>query len=143
MYHLVFTSSATIPLTNIDVMNLLRSSIDRNHKNGITGMLIYIEGNFIEAIEGEECAVKKLFSSIKIDSRHHDITVLFEETFEEGHFLRSFSDWSMSVRNFEELRLANIKGISTFVQHVDSYERSYKPTCLCWQLLRTFCESNH
>ena len=142
MHHLVFTSSATIPLTNIDVLNLLRSCRGRNHKNGITGMLIYIEGNFIEAIEGPEAAVKNLFSSIEKDSRHHEITVLFEETF-ANDTLRSFPNWSMGLRNFEELRVANIEGLNTYVQHVQFSGRSYKPTCLCWELLRKFCECNH
>lgn len=143
MYHLVYTSSATISFKNIDVLNLLKGCRARNRQQGITGMLIYIEGNFIEALEGEETLVKSLFDEIRKDSRHHDLTILFEETFDEGHAVRSFPEWSMSLRNFHELQVANISGLNTFVQHIAYSGHSFRSPCLCWDLLRTFCESNH
>lgn len=141
-YHLVYTSSATIPFNNEDLLTLLRSSRERNHERSITGMLVYIEGNFIEVLEGEEKTVKSLFDKINNDSRHHDITVLFEETFDLGH-QRSFPEWSMSLRNFHELRVTNICGLNTFVQHIAHSAHSFRSPCLCWDLLRTFCEFNH
>jgi Sensors of blue-light using FAD len=143
MYHLVYTSAAIIPLKKYDLLNLLNTCRNRNLENGITGMLIYIEGNFIEAIEGEESTVKRLFNLIENDYRHHNVITLFEEEFENQDNSRSFPDWSMSFPNFHELQIYNIQGLSTYVQHIVSPKYYCKPICACWELLRIFCECNH
>jgi hypothetical protein len=63
--------------------------------------LLYIEGDFLQVIEGEEDVIISLFEKIKIDSRHKGIICVFNEKVKE----RQFSDWSMGfhITNYEKL----------------------------------------
>src|SRR5262244_3202576 len=50
----------------------------KNDALGITGMLLYKDGNFMQALEGEEAAVGKLANTIKNDARHSGFLVLMQ-----------------------------------------------------------------
>jgi len=81
---------------------LLNTSRVNNLENGITGMLLYMEGRyfsdyegrFMQVLEGSEHDVKNLFEKIKTDERHKGILVL-RESFQKD---RSFPDWSMGFK---------------------------------------------
>ena len=77
------------------IESILEASRSHNLNNGITGVLCYGGGVFLQAIEGGRDAVNRLYGSIVRDSRHHDVTLLhFEEIAE-----RRFSGWTMGVVN--------------------------------------------
>ena len=97
MYKIIYLSSATKPFSLTEINDLLAKAREKNSRLGITGMLIYREGNFIQLIEGDEQAVKNLYSTIKDDSRHKDCLVLDEGTIEK----RCFAEWSMNFQKFE------------------------------------------
>lgn len=99
MYNICYLSSASVPFTESELKELLVRARQNNLSQGITGMLLYKEGNFLQIIEGDESAVSKLYSKIAKDSRHHGITELFSEAI--AH--RAFSDWSMAFRNLDGL----------------------------------------
>lgn len=66
-----------------------------NARKGITGILLYRDGNFLQSIEGEEAAVGELFSIIARDKRHNGLMVLFREEIPA----REYPDWSMAFRD--------------------------------------------
>jgi len=101
-YHIIYVSKAVKPLSGEELNHLLLRSRRWNESVGITGMLLYIErhmmsqvtGRFMQVIEGNEADIKSLFEKIKVDPRHHQITVL-----QQGNIgLRSFDNWLMGFK---------------------------------------------
>ena len=86
MYHLIYASSAAKALTQRQLDDLLTKVRQNNIKLDITGMLIYTGGHFIQVLEGEEDMVKKLYNSIRKDTRHKDVIVIYEGELAERQF---------------------------------------------------------
>jgi hypothetical protein len=78
---------------------ILAQSREHNPIAGITGILCYGGGIFLQAIEGGRTQVSDLFGHIQRDPRHRDVTLLhYEEIFE-----RRFGGWSMGQVNVSRL----------------------------------------
>ncbi len=56
---LVYVSSATLLFPGEDLRALLATSRKNNAELGVTGMLLYKDGNFIQILEGDEEAVRR------------------------------------------------------------------------------------
>lgn len=111
MLSLVYVSSATSALSEADLVALLRQCRDKNGKLDITGMLLYKDGNFMQALEGPDDAVRQLFEIISADSRHRGVIRLLERQIEQ----RQFPEWTMAFRNLEDPVLRDIPGYSEFM----------------------------
>ena len=84
--------------------DILESSIRNNQADGLTGMLLYYRGGFMQVLEGEDAAVSRTFARIQRDKRHHSITMLSRgETLQ-----RHFGQWSMGFKNVNANDLAHI-----------------------------------
>lgn len=97
LIQLGYVSTATAVMQRADLIRLLRTSRDLNQRNGVTGLLLYHGGHFMQVIEGEEGAVRETFGRILRDSRHRDIAVLFEEPIGA----RFFADWTMGFQQLD------------------------------------------
>ena len=95
MHHLVYTSSTTVLLTEADLHRSLSQWQAANAHAGITGVLLYSEGDIMQVLEGEVDRVRALFATIAGDVRHRDVTKLADGPVDE----RTFADWSMRFRS--------------------------------------------
>jgi hypothetical protein len=78
---------------------ILTQSRQSNPTCGITGILCYGGGIFLQAIEGGRMAVSDLFGHIQKDKRHKDVVLLhYEEIFE-----RRFGGWTMGQVNMSRI----------------------------------------
>ena len=93
MYHLIYASTAAKALTERQLGDLLTKARQNNIKLDITGMLIYTGGHFIQVLEGEEDMVKKLYNSIRKDTRHKDVIVIYEGELAERQFANREMDF--------------------------------------------------
>lgn len=81
------------------IESILAQSRQHNPVSGITGILCYGDGIFLQCIEGGRMQVSELFGSILKDERHKDVALLhFEEILE-----RRFGGWSMGQVNVSRL----------------------------------------
>jgi hypothetical protein len=64
-----------------------------NHASGITGILVYGGGIFMQAIEGGRQAVSDLYGVIQRDTRLKDVILLHYEEITE----RRFGAWAMGL----------------------------------------------
>ena len=81
------------------IESILAQARQHNPVSGITGILCYGGGIFLQCIEGGRMQVSELYGSIQHDARHKDVALLyFEEIFE-----RRFSGWSMGQVNISKL----------------------------------------
>ena len=78
---------------------ILASARQHNHESGITGILVYGGGVFMQCLEGGRQAVNDLYGTIQRDARHKDVELLaFEEICE-----RRFGGWTMGQVNLAKL----------------------------------------
>lgn len=102
MHRIIYFSSATHFFNLEELDSLLLKSRIRNLANGITGLLIYIDGDFIQILEGEKEKVQNLFNLIKLDKRHSTVISVFNQKVPK----RMFENWAMgfSKQTIESLR---------------------------------------
>jgi hypothetical protein len=78
---------------------ILQQSRQHNPVSGITGILCYGGGIFLQAIEGGRMQVSDLFGHIMKDARHKDVALLHFEEISE----RRFGGWSMGQVNVSKV----------------------------------------
>ena len=81
------------------IESILTKSRSHNPSSGITGILCYGGGIFLQAIEGGRAAVSELYNTIQKDPRHHHVELLHFEEISE----RRFSGWTMGQVNLSKI----------------------------------------
>ncbi len=89
---LVYVSSATHDLSHQEVDQLLLQARRRNKQHNITGVLIYIGGNFMQYIEGDADKLALIYDIIKISPLHTGLIQLLYNSIE----CRDFNEWTMA-----------------------------------------------
>src|SRR6478672_7534161 len=70
MHQIVYTSTASEDFSTADLNRLLLGARTRNKALGVSGMLVFHGGTFLQALESEQRAVNEIFASIASDRRH-------------------------------------------------------------------------
>lgn len=136
MISYVYSSCAVVAFSEADLVELLRQSRENNTLAGITGLLLYKEGKFLQVLEGEDVPVRKLMARIEKDPRHDEVEVLRWEILRE----RRFSAWSMGFKNLDNIDIQQTPGYSEFMNEpLTSAEFKADPSRV-WKLLRVFRE---
>ncbi len=105
MYFLIYTSYA-LHTDGQALKTLLQQAREKNKRQAVTGMLLYLNGIFIQLIEGGQKEVQQLYQAIRKDNRHKEAIVLKEGPIEN----RYFTDWSMGFKAFSTEELAHEEG---------------------------------
>ena len=111
MFFLVYVSSALKPFSKEDLVTLLEKSRKNNSSLGVSGMLLYKDGNFLQVLEGEEEHVKTLYAKIAKDPRHKGVLTILQGPSTD----RDFPDWSMGFRDLASPEVSEIPGFSHFL----------------------------
>lgn len=91
LIHIIYVSTSTKDMTEDDILSILDVSRMRNQEDGITGMLIYRQGAFIQVIEGQAESVDSLMDRVMRDTRHTSISIIERCVIP----VREFAEWSM------------------------------------------------
>ncbi len=91
---LVYVSSALRLLSHEEIDYLLRRARERNKEYGVTGILLYIGGNFMQYIEGPRENLDIIYKIIQEDELHSGIILVSREAIES----RQFGDWAMAYQ---------------------------------------------
>lgn len=81
---------------------IVKQSRAHNGAVGITGLLCFSDGIFLQVIEGGRNAVSALYGRIASDKRHRDVVLLHYAEIAE----RRFSGWAMGQVNLGRLNPA-------------------------------------
>ena len=101
MFFLVYVSSAVRLWAEKELLDLLEKSRKNNQALGITGMLLYKEGSFMQFLEGPREKVMALMEKIKKDPRHRGVITLLQQEHPE----REFPEWTMGFKMVESDQL--------------------------------------
>lgn len=93
VFGFMYQCQESTPLTAEQIEEILEVSRRNNEKRGITGMLLYRDGRFLQVLEGEREPVMELIGTIKRDPRQKAFTVLYE-----SEWPRLFAGWFMDFR---------------------------------------------
>ena len=110
LYRVTYVSSATARMTKDDLMMLLRQCREYNSEHGITGMLLYSNGTFLQVLEGNEQQIDDLLQTINKDPRHSDVRMLERREIEQ----RDYGDWSMGFKRVSADEFKNVPGLREF-----------------------------
>jgi hypothetical protein len=111
MFHLIYVSSAVKPFSPSELVDILARSHANNTGLGITGMLLYKDGNVMQVLEGDEQAVRSLYARIERDPRHRGLLTLTQGQIAE----RQFESWSMGFRDLQAADARATPGYSEFL----------------------------
>ena len=107
-YQIIYSSKSATPMQMDDLEEILEGARERNTNAGITGALVYIDGFFLQILEGEARAVEALMARIAKDVRHETVTVL-----RQGKITTSvFGDWRMAYVSATAEQVAEWAGLS-------------------------------
>ncbi len=137
MFHLVYTSHARAPYTQEDLIDLLRQSRAHNVKQSITGMLLYLNGKFIQVLEGNKENVQALFERICQNPRHTRVMKVMEG----NSRTRLFKDWSMGFKQLTDEDFETITGYKD-IDAIFSEDRVYNNGNLLMTFLTLFYKKN-
>jgi Sensors of blue-light using FAD len=97
MYSLTFVSSAVKPFTTAELHELLILCTRNNTRDDITGLMLYKDGSFMQAFEGEQEVVMATYARMHEDRRHDGMITLHQGP--QG--ARQFPGWSMGFKNLD------------------------------------------
>ena len=109
MLRITYISSESYKLSSDDLLAILGKCNKNNQRLGLTGMLIYGNGTFIQSVEGDEKIVKNTISKISSDTRHKDFKVLSEEIAEK----RLYDEFNMGFERLTEDSISNITSLKS------------------------------
>lgn len=110
MIQLIYISTAERLMTADDLQSIMLTSLIHNSKKHVTGILLFDQGTFCQALEGEQRVVHELFKKIKNDPRHTNIIKIFDDEIQS----RDFSSWSMRFINLNQYDRNKIDGYQEF-----------------------------
>jgi hypothetical protein len=112
---LVYTSFATGSLSDDDLDQIHALSRRNNERNGLSGLLLYRQGRFIQALEGPDEPVRERMSVIADDPRHTAVRTLVEENVGR----RRFPHWAMEYRPLTPAMADTVPGYEAVFTELD------------------------
>jgi len=107
MIRVTYISQEASPLSADALLGLLSECHRNNTARGLTGMLLFGNGTFLQSLEGEREVVEALMQKIARDPRHTGMKILRQDSINE----RQYVDWSMGFERVTEKTLAEIPGL--------------------------------
>ena len=110
MIQVSYVSRSKETMTAADLLALLYECRSKNQRRQVTGLLLYANGTFLQAIEGEEDVIDSLIDTICQDDRHAEIQMLQRKEIPE----RQYSEWSMGFDEISDESLKDVEGLRDF-----------------------------
>ncbi len=128
LIEITYVSRATEPVSAEQLLALLQQCRKNNSARRVTGMLLYGNETFLQALEGDQTILEELIERIRKDPRHTEIQLLRRRPITN----RQYSDWSMGFKRVSDGELKRVEGLRNFgekdftlqnlSQHVDVVE---------------------
>lgn len=106
IYSLIYLSNATVNYDAEHLSALEQLAVEQNRIHGITGILNFSEGRFMQYIEGPEEVLNQLMRNISND-RTHNVTHLVKFDPRED---RLFPNWALRVSRSTQEHASSIEG---------------------------------
>lgn len=132
----VYTSSAVVLPDDAMLRDILKVSSRNNERLGVTGLLLHVEGSFMQVLEGDSLVLDGLIQRIARDRRHKSMSILTDVPIKE----RNFAAWAMALADLSDRDVAQVPGMSDFLRQPP--RRSHPGESPAMRLLETFKKTN-
>lgn len=138
LHRLIYISSGRRKFGDEELRDILDVSRTNNAEIDVTGMLLYLDGNFLQLLEGGRDDVEALYERIALDKRHSGAIVLSRAEVAE----RSFPDWAMGLKMLNPEKHGDLAGV--FKLGPDTVGARMQPTgdALAEKMVSTFLQVN-
>ena len=97
MIRIIYVSRAN-SLLPLDLKDILATSRKNNHALDISGAMCFIDGVYLQCLEGEADVVDALYQRIESDTRHSAPRILARQSISN----RAFLGWSMGLLTWND-----------------------------------------
>lgn len=111
LINLIYASTANSPMSEQELLDLLKKARIKNESLDITGLLLYYDQSFLQVLEGEEKTVHELYERIQKDSRHRAVVTIGVRSVKT----RVFSDWQMGFVDLHQVKPESVIGYSDYL----------------------------
>jgi hypothetical protein len=129
---LVYFSHARRRFDEAALLELLHVARANNARDGVTGMLLYHDGNFIQALEGPREAVERTFARIRRNEAHDGVVATRTMPIDARHF----ADWSMGFLPSDALSAEAKRCVNDFLRRPSQGEAI--GSSVAWAMLTAF-----
>lgn len=126
-YQMIYSSQASWPMSVSDLEAILVDARTGNEARNVTGALIYVDGVFLQILEGDRQTLLQLMGSIRADARHSSVKVFHEAEVERP----LFDNWRMAYVGAEPQQMAawaGLEGTATIADIVQGIQREPQRT---------------
>jgi len=109
---LIYVSTATHLLSAAELVRLMARAPHRNERAGVTGVLLYNDGHFMQYLEGPAEGLSKIYKIIKADRLHRGLIELIRTPIKK----REFEQWPMAFHAVDTSDLSLTKSPQTLLQ---------------------------
>lgn len=110
VYQIIYTSKTEVDLSDEHLSAILLQAQKNNLANGLTGILLYENKEFLQVLEGSQDAVKGAWARITNDQRHAGVLLLYDGF--AAH--RSFAKWEMGFARLDTSKYSNMEQLNGF-----------------------------
>lgn len=107
VYQIIYSSESSTPMQWEDLEEILERARSSNFRKGITGALLYVDGVFLQILEGERACLQELMERIFKDVRHEKVTILKAGEVDTA----AFADWKMAYVSATTEQVAKWAGL--------------------------------
>jgi hypothetical protein len=132
MRQLLYVSSTSREFPDAELQKILETARRKNGAAGITGMLLYLDGGFLQVLEGDDAAVAAIYADIQRDERHWGARTLLDQGAP-----RAFAEWSMGFERIQP-ELASISNVFRITRDAIAGRLTTNAPTELATLLRTF-----
>lgn len=134
MKRIIYASAASEDVDQATLDAILAAARKNNAVLGVTGILLFGNGVFIQVLEGEDDNVDRLAMHIEQDPRHNDFDILYEHPIER----RAFGAWDMAYKILDKDSIAFLNGalaqssgeeLVEYLREDDHFARTFIAEC--------------
>jgi hypothetical protein len=130
----VYMSAATRVFDVDELTDLLTAARLKNERLGLTGLLLYHMGSFLQVLEGDGDTVDRLYRRIEQDQRHTRMVLLVRSQIEQ----RNFSHWQMGFVHTDRLARESLPGFHDVFSRTFSVNEFIAQPTIAHKLLLAF-----
>jgi len=123
MFRFIYTSTLTVPMNETLLDDIVTVAVRNNKRIDITGILLFVEGQFMQVLEGPKEHIEITTEKILGDSRHTGVRILFQG----GAGGRAFPDWHMKAALPTAKQISTVREIGTANAIFDTMPAPYPP----------------
>lgn len=136
-YCITYFSTAVESTTEENILDIVEFSRTKNARLNITGVLLYVNGNIVQVLEGDQASVEGLYKSIQADPRHTNVRTVISHPIGQ----RLFNHWYMGYETLTTQQYEEVQDIITAEPRQETFFDPDQPVIL--RMLKRFFEVNH